>query len=201
MNIEIRSKCEAVISGYVNAVERRSAVLSRAHCKNAPDDFVEVIKSGAFARSLKRQPDVKLKFNHERDLGGTGDNLELREDNIGLYASAEITDPEVVTAAREGRLTGWSFAFVNPKDSWETQDKICLRSITDMDLLEVSILTKRPAYPATSVEVRDGEQCELRAFDDPSDIKDLIPRNETVIELRNRELEILNRKGIVFYEP
>jgi hypothetical protein len=37
------------------------------------------------------------------------------------------------------------------------------REIKKLDLLEVSILTHRPAYPATSVEIRDNRQIEIRS--------------------------------------
>ena len=88
MKIEIRSD-SIKLSGYVNAVERRSAVLPQRVCRDAPGDFVEVIRSGTFGESLKRNPDVALRFNHERTVA---DSVELREDNIGLHAEATVSD-------------------------------------------------------------------------------------------------------------
>lgn len=44
MKIEIRSD-SIHLSGYVNAVERRSAVLPQRICRTAPGNFVEVIRS------------------------------------------------------------------------------------------------------------------------------------------------------------
>ena len=118
MKIEIRSNDCAVISGYVNAVERRSQVL---HRPGAPP-FREMVKPGTFRKALEKGNPVVMKLNHERVLCDTSSGLELREDNVGLYASAAVTDKETVQAARDGRLTGWSFAFYCVSDKWQTDE-------------------------------------------------------------------------------
>lgn len=207
MKIEIRSKNEAVIEGYVNVVERRSERLSAAKSPNAPGDFEEIIKAGAFSRSLERRPNVKLKFNHAKAIGETGKNLELREDSIGLYAKAVVTDNDVISAASNGQLTGWSFGMQRPKSSWDKPDggEVYIRSISDLDLLEVSILTKKPAYPATSIEIRDGEETtyEVR-FKDDKDISvsdtAVKSQNAAMIQAKKREIEIIKMKGRINYE-
>lgn len=202
MKIEIRSD-SVKLSGYVNAVERRSAVLPQRICRTAPGNFVEVIRSGTFGASLSARPEVQLKFNHERTIGGTGDGLELREDNIGLHAEATITDPDVVSAARAHKLTGWSFGFTSPKEDWSDPDSegVYTRSISELDLVEVSILTKRPAYPATSVEVRDGEaqEYEYRQLEEETEVEDLTtdlePEKEAIkstMDVKQAELDLLN---------
>lgn len=199
MKIEIRSD-SVHLSGYVNAVERHSAVLPQRVCRAALGDFVEVIRSGTFAESLKRNPDVALRFNHERTVA---DSVELREDNIGLHAEATVSDAEIVRAAREHKLTGWSFGFTNPRDEWSEPDEkgVYTRSISSLDLVEVSILTKRPAYPATSVEVRDGEaqEYEYRQLEEETEVEDLTtdlePEKEAIkstMNVRQAELDLLN---------
>lgn len=151
MNIEIRAKDKAVISGYVNAVERESRVLHRVG--GLP--FREVVKQGTFAKALKNGNAVNLMLNHERTICDTNSGLELREDNIGLFAKAVISDKEVISCAKNGKLTGWSFGFKCKKDSWNDTGEI--RTLEDIELDEVSILTKTPAYTATSIELRDGD--------------------------------------------
>lgn len=199
MKIEIRSD-SVHLSGYVNAVERRSAVLPQRVCRAALGDFVEVIRSGTFAESLKRNPDVALRFNHERTVA---DSVELREDNIGLHAEATVSDAEIVRAAREHKLTGWSFGFTRPEAQWTgpDEDGIYTRSISSLDLVEVSILTKRPAYPATSVEVRDGEaqEYEYRQLEEENEVEDLTtdlePEKEAIkstMDVKQAELDLLN---------
>ena len=151
MNIEIRSADSAVISGYVNAVERESRVLHRV----GGMPFREVVKQGTFAKALKNGNTVQLMLNHERVICDTDSGLELREDNIGLFAKAVISDKEVISAAKNGKLTGWSFGFKCKKDSWNDTGEI--RTLEEIELDEVSILTKMPAYTATSIELRDGD--------------------------------------------
>lgn len=201
MKIEIRSD-SVKLSGYVNAVERRSAVLPQRICRTAPGNFVEVIRSGTFGASLSARPEVQLKFNHERTIGGTGDGLELREDNIGLHAEATITDPDVVSAARAHKLTGWSFGFTSPKEDWSDPDSegVYTRSISGLDLVEVSILTKRPAYPATSVEVRDGEtqEYEFRQHEEENEVEDSTEAEINTNNVRQAELDLIKLGGIIY---
>ena len=158
--MEIRIKNDAVeISGYVNAVERKSKPLwSRM------GQFIERICKGAFGKALKRNDDVRILLNHDwnRDLGGTKDgNLELNEDSIGLHARATITDPEVVEKAKNGDLIGWSFGFYDREvENKRDEDGYPLRDVKDLDLEEVSILDKShtPAYDGTLVSVRSEEK-------------------------------------------
>ena len=151
LNFEIRNADTAVISGYVNAVERESRVLHRV----GGMPFREVVRQGTFAKALKNGNPVQLMLNHERVICDTDSGLELREDNIGLFAKAVISDKEVISCAKNGRLTGWSFGFKCKKDSWNDTGEI--RTLEEIELDEVSILTKTPAYTATSIELRDGD--------------------------------------------
>lgn len=160
MKIQIRAN-SVVIEGYVNAVERKSKPLFSRF-----GEFVEKICAGAFGRALERNNDVRIYLNHDGvnfDLGGTGTGeLELNEDAIGLHARATITRPEVVEDAKHGNLVGWSFGFTD-RDVTVMQDNesgLPLRSVKDLDLVEVSILNreKEPAYAGTLVNVRDGEK-------------------------------------------
>lgn len=188
MKIEIRSNDCAVISGYVNAVERRSKVI----CRPGAPPFRELVKPGTFRKALERGATVAMMLNHERVLCDTSHGLELREDNVGLYASATVTDTETVRAARDGRLTGWSFGFRCLGDIWhKDEDGTELRELTDIYLDEVSILTKPPAYIATSVEVRDGEKealKETRCVEDTAEINDQSPDFSVI----KAELELLS---------
>ena len=151
IQVEIRANNTAVITGYVNVTGRESRVL-----RDVNGEFIELIKPGTFKHALEKRDSVGLMFNHKRPLGSTKDNLELYEDNIGLYARALVSDPEVIEQAKAKKLTGWSFRFKKEKDSWETRDDgIRRRILEDIDLFEVSILDVTPAYIATSIELRD----------------------------------------------
>ena len=194
MDVEIRSADCAVISGYVNVVERRSRVLRRV---GAPP-FREIVKSGTFKKALDKGRTVELMLNHKRKLCDTNSGLELREDNVGLYAKAAVTDAETVQAAKDGKLTGWSFGFRCNKDSWSSEDGVDVRTLDDIELGEVSILTKTPAYTATSIEVRDDEpMTEQRSFAEDVNVLNKTanaPQNYD-FSLEEAELEILSMKG------
>lgn len=152
MKFEVRDDGSAVISGYVNAVGRESRVLH-----DVSGDFVEIVQPGCFQRALDKTETVGLMFNHERSVDA--ESLSLREDAIGLYAETVIKDAEIIDHAKAGELRGWSFGFYPEKDEWKTnEDGMRVRTLEDIDLIEVSILTKTPAYIATSIEMRGDDE-------------------------------------------
>ena len=190
MKIEIRSANQMIVQGYVNAVGRDSRVLSDIRHGR----FVEQVMPKTFERAIARAPNVELRFNHDRLLGSvkSGD-LQLHEDNIGLYAKATISDPEIIAHAKKGELRGWSFQFVDKKSDWEeTPNSIPRRKLEDIELREVSILTKTPAYVGTSIEVR-GEETEIIELRNTEDVQDRIP--EPSIPLKKQRIEFLKLKG------
>ena len=163
MKVEIRDN-SLIIEGYVNVPGKKSRVLPSSRGK-----FTESINEGVFQRAIDKASEVNLLFNHDenRELGSTKNNLKLKEDDIGLYASATIHDEEVRQLAIDKKLTGWSFGFRVNKDRW-TDGEIQHRTVEDLDLLEVSVLSVTPAYYSTKVEARDSkdEIIEHRAIDD-----------------------------------
>lgn len=169
MRIEIRAD-SVLIEGYVNAVARDSRPMRD---RKTGKRFVEQIVPGVFKRALQHN-EVQILLNHDenRNLGSTKTNLELYEDSIGLHARAEITDAEVVQKAREKKLRGWSFGFVELDVSKEDiNENLERRFVEDMDLLEVSIIDERklPCYEGTSLEVRAEEKRVLMT--DPLEIR------------------------------
>lgn len=166
MNIEVRND-SVVITGYVNAVERYSKPITST-LRGSIRTFVERMRAGVFKTALKRNDSVKVLLNHkeDREVANTKDGTaKLEEDNIGLRAEVTITDAEVVEKARDGKLTGWSFGFYCNADEMGKDGDAETRTVTDMDLVEVSILddSQRPAYNGTSIETRsEGEIMEIR---------------------------------------
>lgn len=158
MDIEIRED-SVRITGYVNAVERLSKpITEKLHGKVRT--FLERIKAGVFRKALKKNDNVLVLLNHDKNrvLANTKDNTaRLIEDNIGLRADVTIYDKEVVDKARNNRLVGWSFGFHPNSDEMGSDGKNEVRTVTDLDLSEVSILddSKEPAYYGTSIESRN----------------------------------------------
>ena len=123
--------------------------------------FTESVAKGAFTRTLQEGADVRALVDHEpskilgRNKAGT---LEVREDATGLYI--EIDPPntqlgkDVVESIKRGDLSQMSFGFRVKKQEWEeVEDEKSHRTLTDVDLFDVSVVTY-PAYEDTEVSVR-----------------------------------------------
>jgi uncharacterized protein len=122
--------------------------------------FREFISPGAFARTLKDQPDVRALYDHNSGavLGRTkAGTMTLGEDQRGLFCDITPPDTEtgrsVVESIRRGDIDGMSFGFCTVSDNWGTEDGMPLRELVDLDLIEVSCVAF-PAYPDTAVAVR-----------------------------------------------
>lgn len=124
--------------------------------------FREVIKPGAFKRSLANGDDVFLLINHDTDqlplARRSAGTLTLNEDQTGLLIDA-VLDPknpraaELASALERGDVDKMSFAFtVAPEGSVRNEDGV--RELRDLNLYEVSVVTW-PAYSATTVGLRD----------------------------------------------
>lgn len=159
MQTEIRADGTMKISGYVNTTGRESRVLTDVTGK-----FVETIEPGAFKRALENNKVVKMLLNHDynRILASQEDGtLKLYEDSIGLRAEAVISDTEVITKAKQHKLSGWSFGMYVTDETIEPgADGISKRSVKALDIDEVSIIDDRmsPCYTATSIETRSGAE-------------------------------------------
>ena len=199
MKVEIRSDGTALVTGYVNVVGRESRVLH-----DVSGQFVEVIEPGTFRRALEKAETVGLMFNHTRDVDVAENTLDLQEDNIGLMARAVIKDAEIIQRAKENKLTGWSFGFYLGADSWDTRaDGMRRRTVTDLDLIEVSILDVTPAYIATSIEMR-GENTALRERRDIGDSVELVDNSPVdpapnVDPVPNLDQQIQLKRNFDFY--
>lgn len=152
MKIEVRSDNTVHVEGYVNVPGRDSRPL-----RDGQGVYIEQVTPGTFGKALASGTPVELRFNHQRTLGSTADGaVELREDAVGLHASAVVQDAELAEKARRKELRGWSFGFVKRADRWEGESPR-RRYLEEIELREVSILDKTPAYIATSIETRDGD--------------------------------------------
>lgn len=133
--------------------------------------FRERVAPEAFDKSLDSEKDVRALLNHDSTLvlgRKSAGTLALRKDAQGLLV--EIDLPNTSYAAdlqelmRRGDVSQMSFGFlVNPNgDKWEgkTEDGLRLRTLTDVELVEVSIVAV-PAYPDTSATLRNWQRKNL----------------------------------------
>jgi HK97 family phage prohead protease len=121
--------------------------------------FREVIARGAFTNTL-RTADVRAYFDHDRGrvLGRTSSGtLRLNEDQKGLAVEIDLPDTsdgrDVRTLIERGDVTGMSFGFSVLKQEWDETVDPPTRTIMEVDLREVSIVSE-PAYDGTSIALR-----------------------------------------------
>ncbi len=119
--------------------------------------FTETISPGAFRSSLAG--DVLALFNHDPAavLGRTRSRtLRLSEDSRGLAFDLDLPDTaagrDVLAMAERGDLGGMSFGFLTPKggDKWQGER----RTLVNVELREISVISAWPAYPDTSLALR-----------------------------------------------
>lgn len=134
---------------------------------NAPSHdlggFREIIKPGAFKRTLADSAHVRALNNHDGNqvLGRVGSGtLRLEEDNTGLRFELDLPPTsyarDLSALVERGDVAGCSFAFrVRPGgEQWEESNGQSIRVLTALDLDEITI-TANPAYPDTSVAKRN----------------------------------------------
>ena len=131
--------------------------------------FKEVIVRGAFAKTIQTS-DVRAYFDHDRGrvLGRVSSGtLRLNEDARGLAVEIDLPDTtdgrDVRTLIERGDVSGMSFGFVVTRQEWDETGDIPLRTIHEVELREVSIVSE-PAYDGTSIALRslDGARKERR---------------------------------------
>ncbi len=153
-----------------NIMERRAAISLRAEGRRlegiaAPfdspttiGDFSEVIKPGAFRRSLLAGRDILALADHDpsRVLGRTrSGTLRLAETSAGLAFSLDLpetqTGRDLLALAERGDLGGMSFGFNVTDEAWPSAT---MRELREVELVEISVVQAFPAYSATSVIAR-----------------------------------------------
>jgi HK97 family phage prohead protease len=120
--------------------------------------FVETVRMGAFASTLRAKSDVLALVDHDTSklLGRTASGtLRLNEDGTGLAFEIDVPPTtlgaDVLALAERGDLGGMSFGFRIVDEAWADKRTRELRAV---DLYDVSVVLAHPAYPATSVVAR-----------------------------------------------
>lgn len=121
--------------------------------------FNEVMARGAFTNTLKTA-DVRAYFDHDRGrvLGrSSAGTLRLLEDGKGLAVEIDLPDTsdgrDTRTLIERGDISGMSFGFVVLRQEWDESGEIPLRTILEVELREVSIVSE-PAYDGTTIALR-----------------------------------------------
>ena len=125
-----------------------------------PLPFTERIAPGAFTRTLKSRNDVRAYYNHNDELllgSSRAKTLRIEDRPEGGYVEIDLPDTElgrsVAYHIRRGDITGMSFGFSTVKDEWSSDGNE--RTLKEVRLHEVSVVSGVPAYPSTTASVRN----------------------------------------------
>lgn len=150
-NIGLEATAEGKLVGYAAVFDSPSHDLG---------GFREIVKPGAFTRSLTEFPDVLALVEHNpafvlgRTTNGT---LRIIQDTRGLRVEIDPANTsyarDIVELVRRGDVAGMSFRFKPFPGGAFMDPKSGIRTLSSVQLREVSVVVD-PAYPAASVEAR-----------------------------------------------
>lgn len=145
------------------------------------DDQRDVVKRGAFTKSIARQSSVKMLWQHNpHDLIGKYTNL--KEDTKGLYVEGEIclnTEKglEAFALMKQGALDSLSIGYKTKDFDIDTKG---VRSLKELDLYEISPVT----FPSNDRAMIDGVKSLVNIR---SEFKDI-----TIKEFERKLREVFN---------
>lgn len=124
--------------------------------------FREVIRPGAFAKTLSERPNVTLRYQHNMTalpLASTkGGTMTLADTDRGLRVEANLPDNEwgrpVRDAIARGDISGMSFRFNKVRDKHGEAGGELVRELLEVRIGPEVSVTDFPAYPDTVATVR-----------------------------------------------
>ena len=159
------------------------------------EELQEVFEPGAFSRSLSEGADVRALIDHDvrmligRSTAKPKPTLRVKEDKKGLAVEIDLPNTthanNIRESLRRGDISGMSVGFVPQSETEELIDGVSLRHITDVDLIDVSIVTF-PASEDTFAELRSRMHGQNFPFED---LARCFLRGQVGAELRSEDLE------------
>lgn len=136
----------------------------------------EMIRKGAFAKSLEEQDDIKAYLGHNplnilaRRANGT---LELSESDQGLEVTIypnlnSQADRDILAKVERGDINQMSFGFTPVKEEMADIDGEQVRVLKEVRLFEVSVVTE-PWYETTVAEAREKADADEQPEPVPAD--------------------------------
>lgn len=120
--------------------------------------FTEVIARGAADEAIKGDVVALVSHDRARVLGRTtSGTLRLKSDEHGVAVEIDLPDTtdgrDMFELVSRGDISGMSFAFNPTKQVWDESVQPPKRTITEMEVLEVSAVAF-PAYEDTELKAR-----------------------------------------------
>ena len=158
--------------------------------------FREKIDPGTFKRSIQSGADIRALFNHDPNFvigRSVAKTLTVSEDGRGL--KVEIVPPDtqwakdLTASISRGDISQMSFGFRVVKDAWEKKTDENIRTLQDVDLIDVSPVTF-PAYPNTAITARSFMK---ETGLDIDEIEKVFVRVQHKLPLDDKDREVLHR--------
>lgn len=170
-----------------------------------PDSWGDVIKKGAFAKTLKEQKTFVFLWQHDWN-EPIGQIIEAKEDENGLFIKVKISETtrgkDTMVLVKDKTINKMSIGYRTIKESYDRDSGV--RTLLEVKLMEVSVVT----FPANVNAVvtsaknrRDGiektfkEDISQFVADTINDIKaghELLDDEKAIIEEAIQELEDAN---------
>jgi len=173
-----------------------SGFAARYDSPSLPLPFVERIQPGAFTRSLKSRNDVRMYVNHDDRMvlaSTRAKTLRLEDRADGLWVEASLPDVSYARDLRSlierGDVRTMSFGFSTVKDAWSPDGNE--RTLQEVRLHEVSVVTGVAAYPATTAAVRNLRLLAVRTGTDVDALADAISALESGDALTDDQASVL----------
>jgi len=161
-----------------------------------PLPFTERIAPGAFTRTLKSRNDIRAYVNHDERLviGSTrAKTLRIEDRPDGGYVEIDLPDTtyarDLSTSIARGDVRTMSFGFSTVKDAWSADGQE--RTLKEVRLHEVSVVTGTAAYPSTTASVRNLRALAFRTETDADALADAISALESGAELSDAQADVL----------
>lgn len=183
---------EVIVGGYASVFDSPYTVTDHL------GEYQETVRSGAFARSIKQQDDVRFYVNHEgmalaRSSAG---NLDVAEDDTGLAYEARLDARvsyvrDLEALMETGVMRESSFAFAPKKQAWNAD--YTERELIEVQLFDVSVVSL-PANPAASAGLRalevllaEARQGKVLSTKNEGLIRDVVEQLSTLLESLTRQ--------------
>lgn len=139
----INSNNDTIINGYASIFDFK-------------DHHGDVVKKGAFAKTLDTKKSIKFLWQHDQS-SPIGKINKIYEDSKGLYIEASITNgtskgKEAIDLVKKGIINGLSIGFNIIQSHMLTNG---VREITEIDLWEVSLVTFPANGKSELIEVNE----------------------------------------------
>ena len=156
---EIKTTGQGVFSGYGSIFGNE-------------DQGNDVVQKGAFTKSLNTRPasKVKMLFQHKTD-EPIGVFEDIREDEKGLFVKGRLAlgtqkGRETYELLKLGALDGMSIGFrADPKKQGYNENKRGVRTLKEVDLMEISLVTF-PMNEEALVQSVKGNSKNIREWED-----------------------------------